>query len=147
MEYMSNADVVIRDDVTDEELIDAILYNRVYLPAFVVLNKIDHSDVNIEIVRISAKKGTGLDILKKTIVKQLGLIRVYLRPEGKTIEEKPMVVCHGASVKEICARLHRDFVEKFRFAILNGPSASFPDQRVGLTHRVKDGDVLMIVTR
>jgi len=43
--------------------------------------------------------------------------------------------------------LHRDFVRKFRFARVRGPSAKFDDQRVGLDHQLKDGDVLTIVVK
>src|SRR3990170_4693129 len=36
-----SADVVIRQDVSEDELVDALAGNRVYAPAVVVLNKID----------------------------------------------------------------------------------------------------------
>ena len=151
MEYMSNADVVIRDDITDEQLIDAILGNRAYLPAMVTVNKIDvkkvRVDTDMDVVYISAKNGYGLEELKKKIFEKLELVRVYMRPEGKKIEDKPMVLKKGATIKDVCLKLHRDFVKNFRYAIIDGPSASFPGQRVGLTHEVKDGDIITIVSR
>jgi hypothetical protein len=150
-EYMSNADVVIRDDVADEELIDAILDNRVYLPAVVAVNKIDRKPADVrtdmDVVMISAKGGTGLADLQELIVRKLDLIRVYLKPEGGAVEERPMVLRGGATVEDVCAKLHRDFVAKFKYAVLNGPSAMFPDQRVGLGHLVADGDILTVLTR
>jgi hypothetical protein len=151
MEYMSNADVVIRDDITDEQLIDAILGNRAYLPAMVTVNKIDVEKVKVntdmDVVYISAKNGYGLEELKKKIFEKLELVRVYMRPEGKKIEDEPMVLKKGATIKDVCLKLHRDFVKNFRYAIIDGPSASFPGQRVGLTHEVKDGDIITIVSR
>ena len=151
MEYMSNADVVIRDDITDEQLIDVILGNRAYLPAMVTVNKIDvkkvEANTDMDVVYISAKNGYGLEELKKKIFEKLELVRVYMRPEGKKIEDKPMVLKKGATIKDVCIKLHRDFVKNFRYAIINGPSASFPGQRVGLTHEVKDGDIITIVSR
>ncbi len=151
MEYMSNADVVIREDITIEQLIDAILGNRVYLPAMVAVNKIDlgkvEINVDMDVVYISAEKGYGLDELKKKIFENLELVRVYLRPEGKKVEEKPMVLKKGATVRDVCLRLHKDFIKNFRYAIIDGPSADFPKQRVGLEHEVMDGDIITIVAR
>lgn len=151
LEYMSNADIVIRDDVDIEEFIDAILGNRVYLPAFVVVNKIDIREVDfssdMDYVFISAKDGYNIEELRKKIFEKLELIRVYMRPEGKKIENEPMVLRKKATIRDVCRKLHRDFLKNFRYAIIEGPSASFPGQRVGLNHEVKDGDVITIVTR
>ncbi len=151
MEYMSNADVIIRDDLTVDELIDAIMGNRAYLPGILVVNKVDIKDVKIdadmETVYISAKSGYGIEELKRKIFEKLELVRVYLKPEGKKVEKKPMVLKRGATIKDICIRLHRDFVRDFRYAIITGPSADFPGQRVGLSHEIMDGDIVTIVTR
>lgn len=38
---MANADIMIREAITDEQLIDVIEGNRVYVPTIYVLNKID----------------------------------------------------------------------------------------------------------
>ena len=152
LEYMSNADVIIRDDITDEQLIDAILGNRVYLPAIVAVNKVDMDrdvkvDVDIDTIYISAETGEGLEELKREIFEKLELVRVYLKPEGGKVEEKPMVLRKGATIKDVCLNLHRDFVRNFRYAIVTGPSASFPRQRVGLGHEIMDGDVVTIISR
>ena len=41
---MHNADVLLRDDVTIDQFIDALEANRTYIPAVAVLNKIDLAD-------------------------------------------------------------------------------------------------------
>src|SRR5208282_6416182 len=38
---MNSARVVIREDITDEQLIDVLLKTRVYIPSLTVMNKID----------------------------------------------------------------------------------------------------------
>ena len=147
---MSNADIVIRDDITDEQLIDVVLDNRVYLPAFVAINKIDFEKINVETdmdtIYISVKDRYGIDALKRKIFERLELIRIYLRPEGKKIEKRPMVLKEGDKIKDVCLKLHREIFKNFRYAILYGPSASFPRQRVGLSHQLMDGDVITIVS-
>ena len=45
---------------------------------------------------------------------------------------EPLIVKDDSTVEQICNRLHRDFVRKFRFARVKGPSAKFDRQRVGL---------------
>jgi len=69
-----------------------------------------------------------------------------MKPNGK-IEEKPMVLKKGATIKDVCIKLHRDFLKNFKFAIIEGPSADFSRQRVGLNHKLEDGDIVTIVAR
>jgi ribosome-interacting GTPase 1 len=149
MEYLSNADIFIREDVNEEQIIDALIGNRVYIPSLVVVNKIDagNPEKMENVVYVSAKTGKGIEELKKKIVEKLGLIRIYLKPEGKKVEEEPMVLRKGAKIRDVCLKLHRELLENFRYAVIYGPSADFPGQRVGLNHELKDGDIVTIVAR
>ena len=97
---------------------------------------------NIEILPISAKTGYGINTLKERIVERLELIRVYMKPEGKKVEDSPLVLRKGATIHDVCKKIHRDFVKNFRYAQIWGASASFPGQRVGKNHLVKDGDII-----
>ncbi len=142
-----NADVTVREDITIERLIDVLDGNRVYIPSLVVINKVDLMDVDpdFDAVKVSGKYGTNLDVLKESIYKKLDLIRVYLKPPGgKPNMEEPMILRRGARVEDVCRRLHRDFVDKFRYAKVWGKSVKFDGQRVGLDHVLSDGDVLTI---
>ena len=49
----------------------------------------------------------------------------------------------GATIKDVCEKLHRDFVSKFRFARVWG-SSKFPGQKLGLDYVLRDKDVLEI---
>jgi hypothetical protein len=44
----------------------------------------------------------------------------------------------------MCNKLHRDFVNKFRFAKVWGKSAKFPGQMLMLNHVLEDGDIVQI---
>ena len=154
-----NADVVIRENVTDEQLIDTLAGNRIYIPAIVVLNKIDVADAAMlsrarkvlkgwEVVEVSAEKEIGLEKLKDLVYEKMHFIRVYLRPQGGEADYKePLIVKSGITVGGVCDRIHREWRRRFRYANVWGKSARFPGQTVGLDHALTDEDVLTVVVR
>lgn len=147
-EYLVNADISIRGRVDADRFIDALADNRAYMPSVVACNKIDIHDGCGEGIPISAKTGEGLDLLRQTVFDKLELVRVYLKPQhGDADMERPLVVKKGAEIADVCREVHRAFEKNFRYATIWGPSAAFPEQRVGLDHPVQDGDVVTIVTR
>jgi len=86
--------------------------------------------------------------LKDFIYDNLGFMRVYLKPQGEDADmEEPLIVKDDSTVRQICNKLHRDFVRKFRFGKVKGPSAKFDWQRVGLDHLLKDGDILTVIVK
>jgi hypothetical protein len=152
-----NADVVIRDDITIDQLIDVIEANKIYIPSIVVLNKIDLvSPGKLEEIKrnikpdllISAEKNMGIAELKELIFKRLNFIRIYCKEAGKKADlDVPMIMMKGNTIKDMCEKLHKDFVGKFKFAKLWGKSAKFPGQKFMLTHTLVDGDIVEIHVR
>ncbi|OPX65557.1 MULTISPECIES: GTP-binding protein [unclassified Methanoregula] len=157
---MMNADILIRGNATQDDLIDAVQGNRMYIPAFIAVNKVDLVDKEryLEIehdiggrfgnppIMISAAAGFHLEELKDALYDCLGFIRVYLKPHGGEADlEEPLIIRRGSTVEDICNKLHRDFAEKFRYARIWGKSVKHPGQRVGLTHTMTDGDLLTII--
>ena len=139
---------------------DTLAGNRVYTRSVVVINKVDLANEEDlkraeamvpegwPILRVSAKTGEGIESMKDFIYDNLGFMSIYLKPQGQEADlEEPLIVKDDSRVREICVKLHRDFVRKFRYARVKGPSAKFDWQRVGLDHTLKDGDLLTIVTR
>ena len=158
-EFVINADITIREDITEDQLIDSFSQNRVYIPAMVVINKKDLivketldyliknlSRKDLDAIAISARNGDGLNQLKENIFSKLKLIRIYMKPVGgKTDYKEPLILKEGNTVRDACKKLHRDFQRKFRYATVSGPSAKHDVQKVGLEHELKDKDVLTIV--
>ena len=156
-EYVTNAEITIRENITEDQLIDIFIDNRKYLPAIVVLNKIDRYNREelshiIEkfrewrIIPISAKKGEGLNELKQIIFDTLELIRVYMKPQGKKPDfNEPLILRRGETVEDVCSRLHRDFKNRFRYAQVWGRSAKYPGQKIGLEHKLEDEDILTVI--
>ncbi len=150
-----NADVLLRENVTVDQFIDAIHNNRHYVPGIVAVNKVDVADESLverartlfpDAILLSAKDGMNIDALKDRIFNTLDFIRVYLKPRGANPDlDEPLIVRRGCDVGGVCDMLHRDFRQNFRYAHVWGDSAKHPGQRVGITHILKDGDVLQIV--
>ena len=155
---MNSARVVIRQDITDEQLIDVILGTRVYVPSLIILNKIDlvnagfinelMAKLHYDFVPISAESNLNIEALKLEMYKRLDFIRIYMRRRsGETDYKEPMIVRNGSTVLEICDKVHRKIKDDFRYALIWGKSVKFDGQRVGIGHKLMDEDVLTLVTK
>ena len=156
--YVS-AEIVLREDIDVEQLIDVLAGNRLYVKAIVVVNKIDLAGSvmikrargilkNWKTVFVSGDKQIGMRELKKAIYETLDFVRVYLKPQGEEADMKvPMVVRNGTTVEDICNMLHKEFVKNFRYALVWGRSARFPGQTVGKGHALADKDILSIMIK
>ena len=144
-EFVINADIIIRENLTQDQLIDSFSQNRVYSPGLVVINKIDLvsppvvekmklsiQQTGFDVVAISAQNTVGLGELKERIFYHLRLIRVYMKPVGKQTDfTEPLILHTGDTVATAARKLHRDFQKKFRYATVTGPSAKHQGQKVG----------------
>jgi uncharacterized protein len=155
---INSARVVIREDITDEQLIDVLLDNRSYIPSLTVMNKIDlvnagftnelTSKLPYKFVPISAESDLNIAALKEEIYKRLDFVRIYMRRRtGETDFKEPMIVKSGSTVLEICNKVHRNIKDEFRYALIWGKSVKFGGQRVGIDHTLMDEDVLTLVTK
>lgn len=154
-----NADIVIREDIVEDQLIDYISGNRLYLPAIVAINKVDlvnkeylnHIRARLKgwkVIPISAEKEQGLDLLKEELFQALRFIRIYMKPQGKEADMvEPLVIKEGSDIGVVCDSIHRDFRRNFRYAQVWGKSARFPGQIVGLDHKVMDEDIVTIIVK
>ena len=152
-----NAEVLIRERITLDDLIDVVIGNRKYIRALTVLNKIDL--VNSEqlqtlmerfpdAVTISAAVGINIEALRERVYNELSFIRIYMKPQGASPDmNNPLVMKTDSTVADVCSTIHRDFVTNFRYARIWGKSVKYGGQRVGLSHVLTDGDVLSVVVR
>jgi small GTP-binding protein len=161
---LHNGRLIIREpNLTDDQLIDALNGNRIYVPSIIVLNKIDLVNASFvqEIkskiignnnnnknyfIAVSADTGINIDVLKEAIYQRLGFIRVYMRPKGgETDFREPLIIKKGATVQDVCNKIHRNMAKNFRYGLVWGKSAKFAGQKVGLEHNLVDEDILTIV--
>ena len=155
---VNSARVVIREDVTDEQLIDVLVGTRSYMPSLTIMNKIDlvnagftnelTSKLPYRFIPVSAESDINVSALKEEIYKRLDFVRIYMRRRsGETDFEEPMIIRNGSSVLEVCNKVHRNIKDEFRYALIWGKSAKFGGQRVGITHRLMDEDIITLVTK
>lgn len=152
-----NGRIIIREpNLSDDQLIDVLNGNRIYIPSLTVLNKIDlvnqgfiqevQSKIGNHFIPISADAGINLDALKEAVYQKLDFIRIYMRPKGgETDYKEPMIVKNGSTVQDVCDKIHRNMAKNFRYGLVWGKSAKFAGQKVGLDHALVDEDVLTIV--
>lgn len=104
-----------------------ISYTRTYL----VPNKIDLPDAaeRLELLHelcpldfaefvVSAAHGTGLEALREAVFRSLEVFRVYTKlPSAKEPDrDRPFTVRKGSTLMELAGHVHKDYVDKLKFA-------------------------------
>ena len=155
-----NGEVIFYADTTDQQLLDFIADNCVYIRGAVALNKIDtvdkrrvdtvkreiESKTGMKVTPISAKMTDNIEDLKGTVFAGLELIRVYLKPrDGEPDFGRPLVLNKGATIVDVVRKINTKLVKSIKYALISGPSSKFSNQRVGKEHKVMDKDIVTIV--
>jgi hypothetical protein len=153
---MVNAEVIIREDISINDFIDALLENRHYVPSLLAINKCDELSkqeiINLkkkfpQAIIISAEKNLGLEKIREEIFEKTRIIRIFLKPKGKEADMKNALIMHkGDTIYDLALKLHKDFVQYFKYSQVWGKSAKFPGQKLGLRHELQDKDVVTIAT-
>lgn len=154
-----NCELLIREDITSDELVDVFEGNRVYLRCLYVYNKIDNITMEeVETISrlpnsvvISVHLRLNLDELVRKTWLYLGLIRVYTKRRGQSPElSDPLVLSKarkGLTVEMACTSVSKELMKIFNYALVWGRSVRHSPQRVGLTHLLSDEDVFQIVAK
>ncbi|EKX54676.1 hypothetical protein GUITHDRAFT_156794 [Guillardia theta CCMP2712] len=155
---ITHAEIILRQDCTEDQLIDVIEGNRVYIPCLHVFNKIDKvSRQEMEIfasklphfLPISGALGWNIDVLKNKIWEYMHLTRIYTKPKGDMPDFTQPVILRNykTSVKDFCRRIHKRLMDEFKHALVWGSSAKHFPQIVGSGHMLEDEDVIQVVKR
>ncbi len=145
-------------EITSDQLIDFIIGNRVYTKEFVVINKSDlmkspipPENISKAIghdrwVMISAKNQENINSLRHKIFQELNLIRVYLKPPRQEADmEVPIILHQGDNIETLCRKIHKRFVNDYRYSLVWGKSVKHPGQKfIKMDHIVEDGDIVSI---
>ena len=98
-------------------------------------------------ILVSTFTNENMEELKQKILHETGLIRIYMKEPGKPASPIPMVLPPQSTVKDIAEKILKGFSSKVKETRITGPSSKFPNQKVGLSHIVKDLDVIEFHTR
>ncbi len=146
---LHNAEVKVRGDLSTDELAAIASAKALYLPAVAALNKSDtvgdadsaareaHAAYHIPAIPISAAYRTNLERLKQHIYDSLEIITVHAAPKGA--EPSPVVMRSGSTLADLASRLRLE-MRAGAYALVRGPSAGFPNQRLGASHILQHGD-------
>ncbi len=150
-----NYELIIRENISIDQLIDVVTGNRKYIRCLYCYNKIDTLTIQqVDVyarqphsVVISCNWNLGLDYLVDMIWNYLGLIRIYTKPRGRAPDFlEPLILPANSSVQDVCLSIHKSLVANFKYAAVFGASAKHIPQRVGLSHVLADEDVVQIMT-
>ncbi|OIR57489.1 MAG: developmentally regulated GTP binding protein 1 [Amphiamblys sp. WSBS2006] len=152
-----NADVFFRTDATEDDLIDAIEGNRVYIPCIYIMNKIDQATIEeLDLIHkiphtvpVSGVHGWNLDNLLEMSWHYLDLLRIYTKPKGKLPDYTEPVVLRNKSrtVEGFCNSIHKSLINDFKHASVWGASVKHNPQKVGRDHLLEDEDIIQIVKK
>jgi ribosome-interacting GTPase 1 len=127
-----------------------------YTKTFLVPNKIDAPDakerlnllhellpMNFTEFVISAQQGTNLEMLRTAIYESLDVVRVYSKlPTAKEPDrDRPFTLKRGGMLLEMAGLVHKDFLEKFKFARVWGKTVHDGTQVKG-DYVLQDKDVV-----
>jgi uncharacterized protein len=94
----------------------------------------------------SSKTKEGIDELKGKIFESFGKIRVYTKEPGKEKSNRPVIMEPNSTVKEVAEKILHGFSERVKQTKIWGPSSKFSGQEIGLSHKLKDLDVIEFKT-
>lgn len=96
----------------------------------------------IPALMISTHTGAGIEELKEYILQSMHICRIYLKEPGKPTTSIPLVIPEGTTLKEAGEKIYKGFSAKIRETRISGPSSKFANQKVGLSHILKDKDIV-----
>ncbi len=101
---------------------------------------------------ISTKTDEGLNNLKEKILKSFNMIRIYTKKQNQKLKlkknefNKPVVLQNNSTLKDVAEKILHGYSKKVKYAKITGPSSKFSNQKVGLSHIVKDKDIVEFIT-
>jgi uncharacterized protein len=90
---------------------------------------------------ISCKTQQGFDNLKKKLIANSGVIRIYTKQPSRPKDEDPVIMKPGSTVEELSKKVFHSTI-KVKEARVTGPSSKFPNQKIGMQHILKDKDIV-----
>jgi ribosome-interacting GTPase 1 len=65
-----------------------------------------------------------------------------MKEPGKAPSQIPLVLDIGSTIRDAAESILKGFSKRIKESKVTGPSGKFPNQKVGITHVLKDRDVI-----
>ncbi|CAM9113739.1 unnamed protein product [Ascophyllum nodosum] len=154
-----NCEVLVREDVSIDDIVDVIQGNRKYVKCLYVYNKVDMISIedmdklarerNSIVVSVHMK--LNLEALLAKMWEYMGLIRIYTKRKGHPPDlTEPVILSSersGTNVKAATQHISREMIDIFNYALVWGRSTKHDPMRCGMAHQLQDEDVLQIVPK
>ena len=123
--------------IRESDLIIAVLKDKSELE--IIKDELKENDIN---KRILLYQNEDIKEFKDDIWKSLNMIKVYTKQPGKEKDYPPIAIKKDSKIKDIAEIIHKDFIKKFKFARVWGPSIKHQGTRAGLDHSLNDDVVV-----
>ncbi len=97
------------------------------------------NDINLPIIYYNNE---NVEKLKELIWNNLDIIHVFTKMPGKKPSYPPIALKKGSLIKDLTEFVHKDFLKNFKYARIWGKSAKHDGQKIGLNHKLEDGDIV-----
>jgi len=111
-----------------------------FIPALILVNYTPDFSGKLNNLDVVNYKDSKINELISTIWHHIPKIRVYTKTGG-VVAKKPVVMKKDSTIRSLAEKVHKDFLERFKFAKIWG-SGSFPGQTAGIDYVLKDKDVV-----
>jgi ribosome-interacting GTPase 1 len=110
-----------------------------------IVSKLQSKKYNF--VVISTKTKEGLEELKEKIFQSFDKMRIYTKEPGKIKSTRPVILDKDSTVKDVAEKILKGFSKRIKETRIWGPSSKFAGQIIGLSHKLKDMDVVEFKTK
>ena len=154
--------LIVIDDISQIEKVEEYTYrsdakiififNKMDLLGSVEVRKLEarlkSKYKKFDFVFFSKKSSKGeLEELKKKIFESFPVIRIYTKEPKKKPSQEPMLLKEGSTFKVAVEKILKGMSGKIKKARVWGPSSKFGGQIIGLSHKLKDKDIIEFQTK
>lgn len=127
-----------------DEIVEGLDKNKYFLKALGIW--VDGEE-NKTIEGMQVYPFINVDKTKKLLYDNLNLITIFTKKPGEKDSDKiPVALRQNGTVADLCNLLHKDFIQKFKFARVWG-SSKHAGQQVSLDFKFKAGDLVELYVR
>lgn len=130
-----------------DEIVEGLDKSKHFLKALGIWVEGAGSSNKIIVNEIPVFSFTTVSHIKELLYNNLNLITIFTRKPGeKDSDNIPVALRQNGTVEDLCKLLHKDFIQKFKFARVWG-SSKHAGQQVSLDFKFKAGDVVELYVR